>query len=118
MAFQSYMRQMDCLGTNCNPVSILMFSTFEHTVDILYRDVIGRRKEDCWRAQQLGLSNPADNIVASLYNKKADNIMQAVKKIGLVNLFTRSLPIRITMVGPVIKMQWLFYDTIKVLTGL
>ncbi|XXG60118.1 hypothetical protein AAC387_Pa04g2094 [Persea americana] len=64
------------------------------------------------------LSNPADNIVASLYNKKADNVMQAVKKIGLVNLFTRSLPIRITMEGPVITMQWLFYDTVKVLTGL
>ncbi|RWR90539.1 mitochondrial phosphate carrier protein 1, mitochondrial isoform X1 [Cinnamomum micranthum f. kanehirae] len=84
MAFQSYMRQMDCLGTNCNPgfffvlqgacsalglepairyclccdvaVSMLMFSTFEQTVDILYRDVIGRRKEDCSRAQQLGVT--------------------------------------------------------------
>ncbi|RWR90543.1 mitochondrial phosphate carrier protein 1, mitochondrial [Cinnamomum micranthum f. kanehirae] len=115
------------------PFSVLMFSTFEHTVDVLYRDVIQRRKEDCSRAQQLGvtclagyaagaigtvISNPADNIVASLYNKKADNVMQAVKKIGLVNLFTRSLPIRITIVGPVITMQWLFYDTIKMLTGL
>lgn len=72
-------------------VSILMFSTFEHTVDILYRDVIQRRKEQCSRAQQLGvtciagyaagaigtvISNPADNIVSSLYNKKADTIMQ------------------------------------------
>ncbi|KAJ0010276.1 hypothetical protein Pint_34058 [Pistacia integerrima] len=91
------------------------------------------KKEDCSRVQQLGvtclaayaagavgtlISNPADNIVASLYNKKAENVIQAVKKIGLFNLFTRSLPVRITIVGPVITMQWLFYDTIKVLTGL
>ncbi|XP_058098052.1 mitochondrial phosphate carrier protein 1, mitochondrial [Magnolia sinica] len=115
------------------PFSVLMFSTFEHSVDLLYHNVLQRRKEDCSRAQQLGvtcvagyaagaigtvISNPADNIVASLYNKKTDNVLQAVRSIGLVNLFTRSLPIRIMFVGPVITMQWLFYDTIKVLTGL
>ncbi|CAL5326598.1 unnamed protein product [Camellia sinensis] len=91
------------------------------------------RKEDCSRAQQLGvtclagyaagsvgsiISNPADNIVASLYNKKANSLKLAVKKIGLINLFTRSLPIRIMLVGPVVTLQWLFYDSIKVLSGL
>ncbi|CAN6688312.1 unnamed protein product [Malus baccata var. baccata] len=94
---------------------------------------IAGRKEDCSRAQQLGVtclaayaagavgtvvSNPADNIVSSLYNKKAANVMQAVKSIGLVNLFTRSLPVRITLVGPVVTLQWFFYDSIKVLCGL
>ncbi|KAH7852734.1 hypothetical protein Vadar_028518 [Vaccinium darrowii] len=64
------------------------------------------------------LSNPADNIVSSLYNRKAETILQAVKDIGLVNLFTRSLPIRMTLVGPVVTLQWFFYDTIKVLSGL
>ncbi|XP_043707882.1 mitochondrial phosphate carrier protein 1, mitochondrial-like [Telopea speciosissima] len=115
------------------PFSMIMFSTFEHSVDLVYHKIIHRRKENCSRAQQLGvtcvagytagavgtlISNPADNIVASLYNKKADNVMQAVKNIGFVNLFTRSLPIRIAIVGPVITLQWLLYDTIKVLTGL
>ncbi|XP_008804636.2 mitochondrial phosphate carrier protein 1, mitochondrial [Phoenix dactylifera] len=115
------------------PFSILMFSSFEHTVDILYHNVIQKKREDCSRAQQLGVtciagytsgaigtivSNPADNIVASLYNKKANSVLQAVKSIGFPNLFTRSLPIRFTLVGPVITMQWFFYDTIKVLTGL
>ncbi|KAL9464810.1 hypothetical protein AB3S75_002417 [Citrus x aurantiifolia] len=90
-------------------------------------------KEDCSKTQQLGvtciagyaagsfgsfISNPADNIVASLYNKKADSLMLAVKKIGLISLFTRSLPIRIMLVGPVVTLQWFFYDTIKVLSGL
>ncbi|CAD5190185.1 unnamed protein product [Musa acuminata subsp. malaccensis] len=115
------------------PFSILMFSTFEHTVDILYHNVVQKKKEDCSRAQQLGVtciagyasgaigtvvSNPADNIVSSLYNKKANNILQAAKNIGFPNLFTRSLPVRFTLVGPVITLQWFFYDTIKVLTGL
>lgn len=115
------------------PFAMIMFSTFEHSVDILYRNAIQKRKEDCSKAQQLGvtclagyaagsvgsfISNPADNIVASLYNKKADSIMMVVKKIGLFNLFTRSLPIRIMLVGPVVTLQWLFYDAIKVLNGL
>ncbi|OIT38526.1 PREDICTED: mitochondrial phosphate carrier protein 1, mitochondrial-like [Nicotiana attenuata] len=115
------------------PFSMIMFSTFEHSVDLMYRKVIQRRKEDCSRAQQLGvtclsgyvagsvgtvISNPADNIVSFLYNKKADTIRQAIKKIGLVNLFTRSLPVRITIVGPVVTLQWFLYDTIKVFTGL
>lgn len=69
---------------------MVMFSTFEHSVDFLYRNVIQSRKEDCSKAQQLGvtclagyaagsvgsfISNPADNIVACLYNKKADSLI-------------------------------------------
>lgn len=114
-------------------VSMVMFSTFEHTVDFMYSNVLKRRKEDCSKARQLSItciagytagaigslvSNPADNIVTSLYNKKADTIKVAVKEIGLVNLFTRSLPIRIILVGPVVTLQWFFYDCIKVLSGL
>jgi solute carrier family 25 phosphate transporter 3 len=72
-------------------VSMIMFSTFEHSVEMIYRNIIQRRKEDCSRAQQLGvtclagyaagaigtvISNPADNIVSSLYNKQAENVMQ------------------------------------------
>ncbi|KAL3720663.1 hypothetical protein ACJRO7_005475 [Eucalyptus globulus] len=115
------------------PFSMVMFSTFEHSVDFLYRNVIRRRKEDCSKVQQLGvtclagyaagsvgsvISNPADNIVASINNKKADSLMLAIRNIGFANLFTRSLPIRIILVGPVVTLQWLFYDTIKILSGL
>ncbi|XP_012065430.1 mitochondrial phosphate carrier protein 1, mitochondrial [Jatropha curcas] len=120
------------LGRNL-PFSMVMFSTFEHSVDFLYRTVVQRRKEECSKAQQLGvtclagyaagsvgsfISNPADNIVACLYNKKADSLILAVKRIGVFNLFTRSLPIRILLVGPAVTLQWLFYDSIKVLSGL
>ncbi|KAH9654734.1 mitochondrial phosphate carrier protein 1 [Citrus sinensis] len=115
------------------PFSMIMFSTFEHSVDFIYQKLVQKRKEDCSRVQQLGvtclagytagavgtlISNPADNIVASLYNKKAENVLQAVKKIGFLNLFTRSLPVRITIVGPVVTLQWFLYDSIKVLNGL
>ncbi|KAL9264439.1 Mitochondrial phosphate carrier protein 1, mitochondrial-like protein [Drosera capensis] len=115
------------------PFAMVMFSTFEHSVDLIHDNILQRKKHECTRVEQLAVtclagytagaigtvvSNPADNIVSSLYNKKADNILQAVKKIGVFNLFTRSLPVRIALVGPVITLQWFFYDSIKVLSGL
>uniref|UniRef100_A0A0D6QRU4 Uncharacterized protein n=1 Tax=Araucaria cunninghamii TaxID=56994 RepID=A0A0D6QRU4_ARACU len=115
------------------PFAMIMFSTFEHTVDFLYQNVMQKEKAECSIIQQLGVtciagymagtagtvvSTPADNIVASLYNKKADTVLQAIRNIGFMNLFTRSLPIRIALVGPVITMQWFFFDLIKVLNGL
>lgn len=114
-------------------VSMVMFSTFEHTVDFLYFDILKRKKEDCSKAKQLSVtciagytagavgslvSNPADNIVTSMYNRKSDTMALAIKEIGFLNLFTRSLSIRIILVGPVVTLQWFFYDCIKVLNGL
>lgn len=78
---------------------MVMFSTFEHSVDFLYCNVIKRGKEDCSKAQQLGvtclagytagsvgsfISNPADNIVASLYSKKADSLILVLSAIQFV----------------------------------
>ncbi|KAH9613194.1 hypothetical protein KSS87_018944, partial [Heliosperma pusillum] len=114
------------------PFSMVMFSTFEHTVDFLYTNVLKSKREDCSKLKQLGItclagytagtagslvSNPADNIVTALYNRKADTLKSAIQKIGVVNLFTRSLPIRIILVGPVVTLQWFFYDCIKVFNG-
>lgn len=70
---------------------MVMFSTFEHSVDQIYARILQKQREDCSRAQQLGvtclagytagavatvISNPADNIVSSLYNSKTVNILQ------------------------------------------
>lgn len=70
---------------------MVMFSTFEHSVDFIYRDIIQQSKEDCTRLQQLGVtclagyaagavgtlvSNPADVIMSSLFNKKVDSVIQ------------------------------------------
>ena len=44
--------------------------------------------------------------------------LQAVKKIGLVGLFTRGLPLRIVMIGTLTGAQWGLYDSFKVFVGL
>lgn len=77
----------------CSAVAMVMFTTFEHSVELMYQDILQKRREDCSKAQQLAVScvagyaagavgtvvsNPADNIVSSLYNKKAATVMQVI----------------------------------------
>ncbi|KAG0614413.1 hypothetical protein M758_6G174700 [Ceratodon purpureus] len=115
------------------PFAMLMFSTFEHSVDFLYNKVLQRPKNDCSRVQQLGvtcaagymsgvtgtlISNPADNLITAINNEKGLTMVQAAKRIGVAGLFTRSLPLRMMVVGPMITAQWFCYDTLKVLAGL
>ena len=77
---------------NLFAVSMLMFSTFEHTVDFLYKNVLGSQKSDCSKGVQLGvtciagymsgvtgtfISNPADNIITTAINKsKGVSVLQ------------------------------------------
>ncbi|XP_010526857.1 PREDICTED: mitochondrial phosphate carrier protein 1, mitochondrial-like isoform X2 [Tarenaya hassleriana] len=129
--FGFYRGLIPLLGRNL-PFSMVMFSTFEHSVNFIYRNIIQKEKEECSKVQQLGvtclagytagsvgsvITNPSDLIVSALYNKKADTIMQVVRGTGIWDLFTRSLPVRILLVGPSVTLQWFFYDTIKVLNG-
>ncbi|EFJ11197.1 hypothetical protein SELMODRAFT_158911 [Selaginella moellendorffii] len=114
------------------PFAMLMFTSFEHSVDFIYRNVVKKPRSECSTTTTLlvtcgaayisgitgtVVSNPADNVISSLYNK-GGTVVQAIKRIGLVGLFTRSLPLRIALVGPVVTMQWFIYDSVKVSIGL
>ncbi len=72
-------------------VSMLMFSSFEHSVDFIYGRVLNRHKSECSMGTQLGVtcmagymsgvigsivSNPADNIVTALNNNKGITFLQ------------------------------------------
>jgi solute carrier family 25 phosphate transporter 3 len=78
---------------------MLMFSTFEHSVDFLYTKVLQRPKEDCSRVQQLGvtcaagymsgvtgtfISNPADNLITAINNEKGLSTLQVRPHSGIV----------------------------------
>ncbi|CAK9869771.1 unnamed protein product [Sphagnum jensenii] len=115
------------------PFAMLMFTSFEHSVNFIYGHVLNRHKSECSLGTQLGvtcmagymsgvagtiISNPADNILTALYNNKGSTSLQAARRIGIVGLFTRSLPLRVMLVGPLVTAQWFCYDTCKVLSGL
>lgn len=61
------------------------------------------------------------NILNCLLTSFFDGVyckMQAVKKMGLLGLFTRGLPLRIVMIGTLTGAQWGIYDAFKVFVGL
>jgi solute carrier family 25 phosphate transporter 3 len=114
-------------------VAMIMFSSFEHSVDFIYDKILHERKMDCSKGVQLGVtaaagyasgvagsivSNPADNIITYIYNNKGHTFSQSLKAVGWVGLLTRSLPLRLMLVGPLVTVQWFCVDSLKILMGL
>ncbi|CAB4310837.1 unnamed protein product [Prunus armeniaca] len=115
------------------PYTMMKFALFENTIELMYKHAIPTPKEQCSKPLQLGVSfasgyiagvfcavvsHPADNLVSFLNNAKGATVGDAVKKLGLLGLFTRGLPLRIFMIGTLTGGQWVLYDACKVLVGL
>ncbi|CAL0330070.1 unnamed protein product [Lupinus luteus] len=115
------------------PYTMMKFASFETIVEMIYKYAIPTPKEQCSKNKQLGVSfaagyaagvlcaivsHPADNLVSFLNNAKGATVADAVKKIGLLGLFTRGLPLRIVMIGTLTGAQWGLYDSFKVYVGL
>nr|CAB3484667.1 unnamed protein product [Digitaria exilis] len=113
--------------------TMMKFASFEPVVEMIYKYAITAPKSECSKNLQLGVSfaggyiagvfcaivsHPADNLVSFLNNAKGATVGDAVKKIGLVGLFTRGLPLRIVMIGTLTGAQWGIYDAFKVMVGL
>ncbi|KAG6438430.1 hypothetical protein SASPL_103373 [Salvia splendens] len=115
------------------PYTMMKFASFETIVELIYKHAIPTPKNECSKPLQLGVSfgggyiagvlcaivsHPADNLVSFLNNAKGATVGDAVKKIGVVGLFTRGLPLRIVMIGTLTGAQWGIYDAFKVFVGL
>ncbi|GJW40167.1 mitochondrial phosphate carrier protein 3, mitochondrial-like protein [Tanacetum coccineum] len=115
------------------PYTMMKFASFETIVEMLYKYAIPIPKDKCSKKVQLGVSfvggyvagvlcavvsHPADNLVSFLNNSQGATISCAIKKFGLLGLFTRGLPIRILMIGTLTGAQWGIYDAFKVFVGL
>ncbi|KAL7139656.1 hypothetical protein ABFS83_09G067800 [Erythranthe nasuta] len=113
--------------------TMMKFATFENIVEAIYKYAIPSPKDQCSKNLQLGVSfaggyvagvfcaivsHPADNLVSFLNNAKGATVGDAVKKLGLVGLCTRGLPLRIVMIGTLTGAQWGIYDAFKVSVGL
>eukprot|EP00955_Chlamydomonas_euryale_P092019 364671-Chlamydomonas_euryale.AAC.7 len=107
------------------PYTMMKFGAFENTVVALYKHVIPKKKEDCSKVEQLGVSflagyiagvfcaavsHPADNLVSKLNANKSATVSDVVKDMGMWNLATRGLGLRIIMVGTLTGLQWGIYD--------
>ncbi|XP_071729388.1 mitochondrial phosphate carrier protein 3, mitochondrial-like [Rutidosis leptorrhynchoides] len=115
------------------PYTMMKFASFETIVEKLYKYAIPMPKDQCSKQTQLGVSfaggyvagvlcaivsHPADNLVSFLNNAQGATAGDAIKKLGVVGLFTRGLPLRIFMIGTLTGAQWGIYDAFKVFVGL
>jgi solute carrier family 25 (mitochondrial phosphate transporter), member 3 len=89
-------------------------------VQALYANVVPKPREECSKAEQLGVSfaagyiagvlcavvsHPADNLVSKLNANKAATISSVVADMGYYNLFTRGLPLRVAMARGPMRLQ-------------
>jgi solute carrier family 25 phosphate transporter 3 len=113
------------------PYTMVKFSAFEKTVQLLYAKVFTKGKANYSKNQQLGvtfisgywagifcaiISHPADTMV-SIINKRGGTMGSIYQEIGFNGLWN-GLIARIFMVGTLTGFQWWIYDTFKVYCGL
>jgi solute carrier family 25 phosphate transporter 3 len=114
------------------PYTMMKFACFERTVELLYKYVVPKPREQCSKGEQLivtftagyiagvfcaVVSHPADTIVSKLNNEKGATIGDIYKRIGFSGLW-KGLSTRIIMVGTLTALQWFIYDTFKVVMGI
>jgi len=110
------------------PYTMMKFACFERTVELLYKHVVPKPRDQCSKGEQLILtfaagyiagvfcaivSHPADTVVSKLNQEKGSTAMDVAKKLGFMGLWKGLVP-RIIMIGTLTALQWFIYDAVKV----
>ncbi|XP_022665945.1 phosphate carrier protein, mitochondrial-like [Varroa jacobsoni] len=110
------------------PYTMMKFACFERTVELLYKHVVPKPREQCSKGEQLivtfvagyiagvfcaVVSHPADTIVSKLNQEKGSTAVDVAKKLGFGGLWKGLTP-RIIMIGTLTALQWFIYDAVKV----
>jgi len=114
------------------PYTMMKFACFEKTVEALYQYVVPKPRDQCNKAEQLGVtfiagyiagvfcaivSHPADTVVSKLNAMPGGSAVGAAKELGMAGLWKGLTP-RIIMIGTLTALQWFIYDTVKVVLRL
>lgn len=110
------------------PYTMMKFSCFERTLELLYKYVVPKPRADCTKGEQLIVtfaagyiagvfcaivSHPADTVVSKLNQAKGASALDVAKKLGWGGLWGGLVP-RIIMIGTLTAAQWFIYDGVKV----
>jgi solute carrier family 25 phosphate transporter 3 len=110
------------------PYTMMKFSCFERTLELLYQYVVPKPRADCTKGEQLIVtfaagyiagvfcaivSHPADTVVSKLNQAKGASALDVAKKLGWGGMWGGLLP-RIVMIGTLTAAQWFIYDGVKV----
>jgi len=119
------------------PYTIVKFVAFEQVVELFYRHVFTKPKNEYSKSTQLSVtfasgyiagvfcaivSHPADTMVSKIYASKSEgglmeNMGKIYAQIGFKGLWN-GLATRILMIGTLTGLQWWIYDSFKTAVGL
>jgi len=114
------------------PYTMMKFACFERTVELLYKNVVPKPREECTKGEQLIVtftagyiagvfcaivSHPADTVVSKLNQAKGSTVGSIVKDLGFAAMW-KGLTARIIMIGTLTALQWFIYDAVKVTLAL
>lgn len=110
------------------PYTMMKFSCFEKTVELLYKNVVPKPRSECTKSEQLVVtfaagyiagvfcaivSHPADCVVSVLNKTPGVTAGQVLKDLGWKGCWNGLGP-RIIMIGTLTALQWFIYDSVKV----
>lgn len=110
------------------PYTMMKFACFEKTIEILYKHVVPKPRDQCTKGEQLVVtfaagyiagvfcaivSHPADTVVSKLNQNKQATAVQVAKDLGFIGVW-KGLGPRIIMIGTLTAAQWFIYDAVKV----
>lgn len=123
------------LWTRQIPYTVVKFVGFETCVELFYKHVFTKPKNEYSGSTQLGItfasgyiagifcaiiSQPADNLVSQMGRpeNKGKSFGQMANEQGLKKLFLGGLGTRIIMIGTLTGLQWWIFDSYKSFLGL
>ncbi|CAH1642085.1 unnamed protein product [Spodoptera littoralis] len=110
------------------PYTMMKFACFEKTLELLYKYVVPKPREQCTKGEQLVVtfaagyiagvfcaivSHPADTVVSKLNQDKTATVGGIMGKLGWAGVW-KGLGPRIIMIGTLTALQWFIYDAVKV----
>ncbi|CAG4959051.1 unnamed protein product [Colias eurytheme] len=110
------------------PYTMMKFACFEKTLELLYKYVVPKPRDQCSKGEQLVVtfaagyiagvfcaivSHPADTVVSKLNQDKTATVGSIIGKLGMAGVW-KGLGPRIVMIGTLTALQWFIYDAVKV----
>merc|ERR1712110_1035378 len=110
------------------PYTMMKFSCFEKTVEIIYATVVPKPRAECTKGEQLMVtfaagyiagvfcaivSRPADCVVSYMNKAQGAAVGSAARDLGFKGMWAGLGP-RIIMIGTLTALQWFIYDSVKV----
>ncbi|GLH13481.1 Phosphate carrier protein, mitochondrial [Gryllus bimaculatus] len=110
------------------PYTMMKFACFERTLELLYKHVVPKPRDECTKTEQLLVtfaagyiagvfcalvSHPADTVVSKLNQSPGSSAFDVASRLGFFGMW-KGLGTRIVMIGTLTALQWFIYDAVKV----